>query len=124
MSSSTISFATLGLPRIGRRRELKFALESYWSGKSTAADLHETARMLRVANWTEQRDRGVTKIPSGDFSLYDQVLDTAVMVAAIPSAYGWTGGAMPLDIYFAMARGRKGVATPNCAQSGHGVGAL
>ena len=92
-----VPVATLGVPRIGRRRELKFALESYWAGKSSAAALLETARALRAANWTEQRDRGVTRIPSNDFSLYDHVLDTAVMVGAIPAAYGWTGGEVPLD---------------------------
>jgi 5-methyltetrahydropteroyltriglutamate--homocysteine methyltransferase len=61
----------LGVPRIGRRHELKFALESCWSGKSSEAELLEQAKALRAANWIEQRDRGVTKIPSNDFSLYD-----------------------------------------------------
>lgn len=130
-----VPIATLGLPRIGRRRELKFALESYWAGKSTAAELLDTARRLRAASWTEQRDRGVTRIPSNDFSLYDHVLDTAVMVGAIPAAYGWTGGEVPLDIYFAMARGSQGDAhagfgTGGCDHGcadphhGHGVPAL
>ncbi|MDX8449860.1 5-methyltetrahydropteroyltriglutamate--homocysteine S-methyltransferase [Mesorhizobium captivum] len=100
--------ATLGVPRIGRRRELKFALESYWSGKSCAAELLATAKALRAASWEEQRDRGVSKIPSNDFSLYDHVLDTAAMVGAVPSRYAWNGGEVPLDIYFAMARGNQG----------------
>jgi hypothetical protein len=88
MTEPKISIATLGVPRIGRRRELKFALESYWSGKSSPADLQGTAKKLRAANWTEQRDRGITRIPANDFSLYDHMLDTAVMVGAIPAAYG------------------------------------
>lgn len=119
--------ATLGVPRIGRHRELKFALESYWSGSSNAAVLLETAKALRAAHWKEQRARGVSKIPSNDFSLYDPMLDTAVMVGAVPERYGWKGGTMPLDIYFAMARGRQGEGdatscTPSsCAQ---GVSAL
>ncbi|RWD49110.1 MAG: 5-methyltetrahydropteroyltriglutamate--homocysteine S-methyltransferase [Mesorhizobium sp.] len=111
--SQQIPVATLGFPRIGRRRELKFALESYWSGKSCAAELLATAKALRAASWEEQRDRGVSKIPSNDFSLYDHVLDTAAMVGAVPSRYAWNGGEVPLDTYFAMARGNQGQ-TGNC----------
>ncbi|TAM94931.1 MAG: 5-methyltetrahydropteroyltriglutamate--homocysteine S-methyltransferase, partial [Rhizobiaceae bacterium] len=120
MSSSKVPVATLGVPRIGRRRELKFALESYWSGKSSATELLETARKLRAESWTEQRDRGVTKIASNDFSLYDHVLDTAVMVGAIPERYGWTGGKVSLATYFAMARGSQGEKTAGCSHPGHG----
>ena len=120
--SLEVPVATLGVPRIGRRRELKLALESYWSGKSAAADLLETARKLRAANWIEQRGRGVTKIPSNDFSLYDHVLDTAVMVGAIPPGYGWEGGDVSLDAYFAMARGH-GEAESDCGHPGHAHGA-
>jgi 5-methyltetrahydropteroyltriglutamate--homocysteine methyltransferase len=120
--SQQIPVATLGVPRFGRRRELKFALESYWSGKSSAADLLTTAKALRAANWEEQRDRGVLKIPSNDFSLYDHVLDTATMVGAVPSRYAWRGGELPLDIYFAMARGDQGQ-TGSCGHSGHERGA-
>lgn len=122
MSESTIPVATLGVPRIGRRRELKFALESYWSGKSSAAELLDTAKALREANWKEQAERGVTKIPSNDFSLYDHVLDTAVMVGAIPARYGWTGGEVSLDTYFAMARGSQGNEAPACGHSEHATG--
>ena len=124
--SQKIPVATLGVPRIGRRRELKQALETYWSGKSSAADLVATAKALRATNWTELRDRGVTKIPSGDFSLYDHVLDTAVMAGAIPSRYGWKGGEVSLDTYFAMARGSQGQAAgcghPDHEHFGHGHG--
>ncbi|MET3524744.1 5-methyltetrahydropteroyltriglutamate--homocysteine S-methyltransferase [Mesorhizobium abyssinicae] len=111
--SQQIPVATLGVPRIGRRRELKFSVESYWSGKSCAAELLATAKALRAASWEEQRDRGVSKIPSNDFSLYDHVLDTAAMVGAVPSRYAWNSGEVPLDIYFAMARGNQGQ-TGNC----------
>ncbi|PLP58877.1 5-methyltetrahydropteroyltriglutamate--homocysteine S-methyltransferase [Mesorhizobium loti] len=122
MSQSTIPVATLGVPRIGPRRELKFALESYWSGKSSATDLLEKAKALRAANWAEQARRGVTKIPSNDFSLYDHVLDTAVMVGAIPAAYHWHGGELPLNSYFAMARGSQGEVASVCSHPGHGHG--
>lgn len=129
MSTEQISISTLGVPRIGRHRELKFALESYWSGKSSAHDLQQLAGKLRAVSWLEQRQGGITAIPSNDFSLYDQVLDTAVMVGAIPSRYGWTGGEVSLDTYFAMARGSQGDSAATCghahhAEEHHGVTAL
>ncbi|WP_088346452.1 MULTISPECIES: 5-methyltetrahydropteroyltriglutamate--homocysteine S-methyltransferase [Rhodomicrobium] len=108
MSHLSVPVSSLGTPRIGPRRELKFALEAYWSGQSGAAALLEAAYGLRAANWARQHALGVTNIPSNDFSLYDHVLDISVMVGAIPEIYGWEGGAVPLDIYFAMARGGSG----------------
>src|ERR1700730_16883015 len=97
MSLLSLPVSTLGVPRIGPRRELKAALESYWSGKSDAANLLESAAGLRAANWARQHALGVTNIPSNDFSLYDHVLDTSVMVGAISEICGWTGGPVPLD---------------------------
>src|SRR5690606_942986 len=98
-------------PRIGPRRELKAALESSWSGKTDFEALAATAKELRAANWKRQKDLGLTSIPSNDFSLYDQVLDTAVMVGAVPDIYGWKGGTVDLKTYFAMARGALGKST-------------
>ncbi|WP_338700997.1 MULTISPECIES: 5-methyltetrahydropteroyltriglutamate--homocysteine S-methyltransferase [Bradyrhizobium] len=108
MSISSLPVATLGTPRIGPRRELKLALESFWSGKSSERALRETAVGLRAANWARQKSLGVSVIPSNDFSFYDQVLDTSVMVGAIPEVYGWKGGDVSLATYFAMARGAQG----------------
>ena len=121
----TVTIATLGFPRIGPKRELKFALEAYWAGKTDADALLGTARDLRAKTWRRQADLGVTHVPSNDFSLYDHVLDTAVMVGAIPAAYGWSGGPVALATYFAMARGDQGgaraeVCGPGC---GHAHGA-
>ncbi|TNB48741.1 5-methyltetrahydropteroyltriglutamate--homocysteine S-methyltransferase [Martelella lutilitoris] len=113
--------ASLGFPRIGVRRELKFALESFWAGKSGAGELLDTAEHLRRKTWLLQRNKGIDVIPSNDFSLYDHVLDTAVMVGAIPPDYGWTGGDVPLDIYFALARGAQTTGdTAGCGHPGHG----
>src|ERR1700738_3057749 len=126
-SASTIAVATLGTPRIGPRRELKLALESFWSGASDEKTLRDTAAELRAANWARQKKLGVSIIPSNDFSFYDQVLDTSVMVGAIPQAYGWKGGAAPLATYFAMARGAQGEAHDEAcghAHHAHGVPAL
>nr|WP_083977764.1 5-methyltetrahydropteroyltriglutamate--homocysteine S-methyltransferase [Herbidospora sakaeratensis] len=92
----------LGYPRIGAHRELKFATEHYWSGAIDAAELETTAAHLRRAVWTELRDAGLDTIPSNTFSLYDQVLDTTVMIDAVPARYRALTG---LDRYFAMARG-------------------
>ena len=116
-----------GFPRIGAQRELKLATEAYWSGQRSREDLLETARSLRAGNWKLQREAGIDLIPSNDFSFYDQVLDTAVMVGAIPDAYGWKGGAVPLATYFAMARGADGGEhDEGCghAHHAHGVPAL
>jgi len=104
----TIQVATLGFPRIGPRRELKFALESYWSGKSDAAALNLAAIGLRAAAWARQKLLGADILPSGDFSLYDHVLDISAMLGAVPARYGWSGGKLGLDTYFAMARGAQG----------------
>jgi len=123
MSLTSLPVATLGTPRIGPRRELKFALESYWAGKSDEAALREAAAALRAANWARQKSLGVTVIPSNDFSLYDQVLDTSVMVGAIPEVYGWTGGEVSLATYFAMARGAQGDGHADCGHAHHGHGA-
>jgi 5-methyltetrahydropteroyltriglutamate--homocysteine methyltransferase len=97
--------SALGFPRVGPRRELKQAVEGYWAGELDRSSLLEQSQALRAATWARQRNLGVTQIPSNDFSLYDHVLDTAVMVGAIPARYGWSGGTVDLDTYFALARG-------------------
>ncbi|MFC0220598.1 5-methyltetrahydropteroyltriglutamate--homocysteine S-methyltransferase [Pseudochelatococcus lubricantis] len=117
----SVPTATLGVPRIGPRRELKTALEAFWSGKIGQEALLETAAGLRVANWARQHAAGIAHIPSNDFSLYDQVLDTAVAVGAIPAAYGWKGGPVSLETYFALARGTEGDVEA-CAVHGHAHG--
>ncbi|MDQ8728405.1 5-methyltetrahydropteroyltriglutamate--homocysteine S-methyltransferase [Bradyrhizobium sp. LHD-71] len=121
-SLSSLPVATLGTPRIGPRRELKFALETYWAGKSSETELLEAASALRAANWARQKALGVTVIPSNDFSLYDHVLDTSVMVGAIPDIYRWDSGAVPLATYFAMARGSQGESATDCGHCHHNHG--
>ena len=95
----------LGYPRIGLRRELKKALEGYWSSKLSQKDLLETAAAIRKDNWQVQAQAGMVHIPSNDFSLYDHVLDTIAMVGAVPERFPWQGEYVDLDTYFAMARG-------------------
>ena len=98
--------SSLGFPRMGKRRELKFALEEYWSGQASEADLLATAQDLRKEHWQLQVDTGVGP-PSNDFSLYDQVLDMAVTLGAIPERFGHPTGPVTLPTYFAMARGSQ-----------------
>ncbi|HJO07844.1 MAG TPA: 5-methyltetrahydropteroyltriglutamate--homocysteine S-methyltransferase, partial [Chloroflexota bacterium] len=97
----------LGYPRIGPRRELKRALERYWSGKIAASDLLDAAAAIRRDNWATQSAAGLGSVPSNDFSLYDQVLDTTAMLGAVPDRYSWTGDTVDLTTYFAMARGHQ-----------------
>lgn len=97
--------ATLGFPRIGARRELKRAVEDYWSGARSKRELLEEAEELRERHWRQQADVGIDTVPSNDFSYYDQVLDTCAMVGAVPQRFPWDGETVDLDTYFAMARG-------------------
>ncbi|OLF09784.1 5-methyltetrahydropteroyltriglutamate--homocysteine S-methyltransferase [Actinophytocola xinjiangensis] len=103
----TIGTTVLGYPRIGPRRELKRAVERYWSGRADEATLRRTARELRAATWTELRDAGLDSVPGNTFSFYDQVLDTAELFGAIPRRFHDLG-LSTLDTYFAAARGRDG----------------
>src|ERR1051325_8166547 len=95
----------LGFPHLGAARELKRATEGYWSGKVSQADEVDAGATLRERHWRLQRDAGIDLVPSNDFSYYDRVLDTCALVGAVPKRYGWTGGPVDLDTYFAMARG-------------------
>ena len=101
--------ANLGFPRIGTHRQLKFALEQFWSGNGEADQLQATAREIRKAHWQLQADAGIDQIPSNDFSLYDHVLDTAVLLGAVPGRYGRQPERVELDTYFKMARGGNSV---------------
>ncbi|MFF7898723.1 5-methyltetrahydropteroyltriglutamate--homocysteine S-methyltransferase [Streptomyces sp. NPDC088817] len=110
-SAAAAARATVyGYPRLGRGRELKKAVEGYWKGRVDADALRTTAAELRRANWRELAGAGVDEVPTGDFSYYDHVLDTTVMVGAIPARHRDAVAADPLDGYFAMARGTQDVA--------------
>ncbi|MFG3087165.1 5-methyltetrahydropteroyltriglutamate--homocysteine S-methyltransferase [Streptomyces antibioticus] len=99
-----------GYPRQGQSRELKKAIEGYWKGRVTADALRETAAGLRRSNWRQLAAAGVDEVPTGDFSYYDHVLDTTVMVGAIPERHRAAVEADALGGYFAMARGTQDVA--------------
>ncbi|MBN6053160.1 5-methyltetrahydropteroyltriglutamate--homocysteine S-methyltransferase [Nonomuraea sp. RK-328] len=95
----------LGYPRIGPRRELKRALEAYWDGRSAREELDRAGAELRERTWRQLAELGLEALPSNTFSLYDHVLDTAVMLGAVPKRY-----LDAEDPYFAMARGTDGLA--------------
>ncbi|XP_010909225.1 5-methyltetrahydropteroyltriglutamate--homocysteine methyltransferase 1 [Elaeis guineensis] len=99
----------VGYPRMGPKRELKFALESFWDGKTSAQDLQKVAADLRCSIWKQMADAGIKYIPSNTFSYYDQVLDTTAMLGAVPDRYGWNGEEIGFDTYFSMARGNASV---------------
>ncbi|KAG5098177.1 hypothetical protein JHK82_048031 [Glycine max] len=94
---------------MGPKRELKFALESFWDGKSSADDLKKVASDLRASIWKQMIDAGIKYIPSNTFSYYDQVLDTTAMLGAVPPRYGWNGEEIGFDTFFSMARGNASV---------------
>jgi 5-methyltetrahydropteroyltriglutamate--homocysteine methyltransferase len=100
-----VQASNLGYPRIGSKRELKKALEQFWSGKRSETELLEQAAALRRQHWQLQQQLGLTHIPSNDFSLYDHVLDTIAMVGAVPKRYHWNGPHVDWRTYFVMARG-------------------
>ncbi len=104
-----IRTTVLGYPRIGPRRELKRATESYWSGSIDAAELDGVAKGLRLDMLRDLAGRGLDVVPVNTFSYYDQVLDTIALVDAVPERFRELG-LSPLDTYFTMARGSDRVA--------------
>jgi 5-methyltetrahydropteroyltriglutamate--homocysteine methyltransferase len=95
----------LGFPRIGKKRELKKALEAYWKGELSAEMLNDVAATLKRSHWEIQRSSGLSYVTTGDFSFYDQTLDTAAMLGAVPERFGGISETVDLDTYFNMARG-------------------
>lgn len=99
--------SNLGYPRIGEQREWKVALEQYWSGKIGQDELENELKQIRLGHLQRQLEKGIDRIPVGDFSLYDHMLDMATMFGMVPKRYPYEGGPVPLDTYFSMARGNQ-----------------
>ncbi|OQZ88620.1 5-methyltetrahydropteroyltriglutamate--homocysteine S-methyltransferase [Mycobacterium alsense] len=108
MTSQTFTATVTGSPRIGPNRELKRATEGYWAGRTDRAELESVAATLRRDMWSQLAAAGLDSVPVNTFSYYDQMLDTAVMLGALPAR----ARDVPdeLDRYFALARGSKTVA--------------
>ena len=97
-----------GFPRIGQNRELKKIIEGYWKGANDLAAVKATAAELRAKHWKLQQAAGIDLIPSNDFSYYDQMLDTAILLNVIPQRYARLSFDNQEDTLFAMARGYQG----------------
>jgi 5-methyltetrahydropteroyltriglutamate--homocysteine methyltransferase len=110
MSATAAPFTAtiLGSPRIGPKRELKRAVEKYWAGRIDRAELESVAATLRRDTWASLVAAGLDSVPVNTFSYYDQMLDTAVLVGALPTRV--SGIADDLDRYFAAARGNDEIA--------------
>jgi len=99
------TFHLSGYPRIGAKRELKFAVEAFWKGAKSEAELQAVAAEIRRLNWAAQKAAGADLLPVGDFSFYDQVLDTQVALGCIPKRFGFDAANLSLPEYFQLARG-------------------
>ena len=99
------TFHLSGYPRVGAKRELKFAVEAYWKGVKSEAELQETAAEIRRLNWATQKAAGADLVPVGDFSFYDHVLDLLCTLGGIPSRFGFDAANLTLEQYFQLARG-------------------
>ena len=96
---------TLGFPRMGAHRELKFALEKHWRGEIDIAALEATGAELRERHWAVQKEAGLDFVTVGDFAFYDHVANHIQMLGCEPARFGFTGQEPALSRYFAMARG-------------------
>jgi len=106
----------LGFPRIGAQRELKRAVEAYWAGKSTQAELEATGRELRARHWKLQADAGLAFVPVGDFAWYDHILEWTTLLGAVPARFAQKDDQpVTLDTLFRMGRGRAPTGTPAAA---------
>ncbi|MFY3758009.1 5-methyltetrahydropteroyltriglutamate--homocysteine S-methyltransferase, partial [Escherichia coli] len=111
----TILNHTLGFPRVGLRRELKKAQESYWAGNSTQEELLAVGRELRARHWQQQQQAGVDLLPVGDFAWYDHVLTTSLLLGNVPARHHNQEGTVDLDTLFRIARGRAPTGEPAAA---------
>ncbi len=101
------TFHVLGFPRVGAKRELKFAQERYWRKELAEQDLLDLAKALREKNWKHQADAKADFVAVGDFTFYDHILDLQVATGAIPARFGFDSQNLTLDQYFQLARGNK-----------------
>ncbi|KHS71493.1 5-methyltetrahydropteroyltriglutamate--homocysteine methyltransferase [Pectobacterium brasiliense] len=106
---------TLGFPRVGLRRELKKAQESYWAGNATQEELLTVGRELRARHWQQQKDAGVDLLPVGDFAWYDHVLTTSLLLGNVPARHQNKDGSVDLDTLFRIGRGRAPTGQPAAA---------
>ncbi|MFZ3293486.1 5-methyltetrahydropteroyltriglutamate--homocysteine S-methyltransferase, partial [Mycobacterium sp.] len=108
MTVKPFTATVTGSPRIGPKRELKRATEGYWAGRTSRSDLENVAATLRRDTWSQLAAAGLDSVPVNTFSYYDQMLDTAVLLGALPTRVQAVSD--ELDRYFAAARGNGDIA--------------
>ena len=114
---TSVATATLGFPRMGPKRELKFTLEKYWKGAIDREELVEVAHSIEEKSWQIQRDAGIDRIAVGDYTLYDNVLTWIERLGLVPERFSKMDPGM--DRMFAMARGVEGAtALSKCSHGG------
>ncbi|HDR1205783.1 TPA: 5-methyltetrahydropteroyltriglutamate--homocysteine S-methyltransferase [Pasteurella multocida] len=101
------TFHVAGFPRVGAKRELKFAQERYWRGEIAEQDLLEIAQKLREINWKHQTAANADFVAVADFTFYDHILDLQVATGAIPARFGFDSQNLSLNQYFQLARGNQ-----------------
>ncbi len=115
---------SLGFPRIGKHRELKFALEKFWHGEIDAAALEKTASDLRAQHWQIQKAAGLDFVSVGDFAFYDQMLNHIQLLGCEPHRFHFAAGTPELDRHFTLARGVATETHDSACAHGHGSAAL
>ena len=108
VTATPFTATVTGSPRIGPKRELKRATEGYWAGRTSRSELENVAATLRRDTWSQLAAAGLDSVPVNTFSYYDQMLDTAVLLGALPA--GVQNVSDELDRYFAAARGTEDIA--------------
>ncbi|WP_410497855.1 5-methyltetrahydropteroyltriglutamate--homocysteine S-methyltransferase [Chitinibacter sp. S2-10] len=102
---NNIKAHVLGFPRIGAQRELKFAVEKFWRGEISEGELAQVGQTLRRRHWAWQAEAGLDFVTVGDFAWYDQILNTAALLGALPARFGFDAKRLSLPQYFELARG-------------------
>ncbi len=118
-----ITTHTLGYPRMGEARELKFALERFWRGEIGADELERTGKALRARNWQAQKDAGMDLVTVGDFAFYDHMLNHIQLLGCEPARFGF-GNEDELTRHFTMARGQISAHEAGCGCGSHSTWAL
>lgn len=101
----TYSSTLIGYPYIGDDREWKKALEAFWRQERTEEDFQATLKSIRLSRIEKQLQSGIDMVTVGDFTLYDRMLDTALMFGLVPKRFNWQGGRVDLHTYYSVARG-------------------
>ncbi|KAB2308747.1 5-methyltetrahydropteroyltriglutamate--homocysteine S-methyltransferase [Betaproteobacteria bacterium SCN2] len=109
---------TLGYPRMGEARELKFALEKFWRGEIGAAELEQTGKALRARNWQAQKEAGLDFVTVGDFAFYDHMLNHIQLLGCEPARFGFADEG-ELTRYFTLARGQISAHEAGCGCGSH-----